>query len=225
MGLALLLLVLKLSISGARTSNIILPHASGPRFRAHLRHGRGNRHPYGFQFGTNWARFSAYAGDIIAQTLAMEGAFAFFLESAFLGIFSLANIFFGQKMHWFRLLWSGWEHGLLVHSSSAQIPGCSIRSAMLWHPAEANYTYKTTGQYSSIPGSFSVSSHHEWRSHHGCFFMTGLGAFYLLSKRDEDFGRIFVPLVLLLACLPGLSSSIPVATLKASRSPRTSPPS
>ncbi|MGZ3638535.1 MAG: cytochrome ubiquinol oxidase subunit I, partial [Ktedonobacterales bacterium] len=31
--------------------------------------------PLEFQFGTNWARFSAYAGDIIAQTLAMEGAF------------------------------------------------------------------------------------------------------------------------------------------------------
>src|SRR2546429_648164 len=43
--------------------------------------------PMEFQFGTNWSRFSAYAGDIIGQTLAMEGAFAFFLESAFLGIF------------------------------------------------------------------------------------------------------------------------------------------
>src|SRR5436190_20050128 len=33
--------------------------------------------PMEFQFGTNWARFSAYAGNVIAQTLAMEGAFAF----------------------------------------------------------------------------------------------------------------------------------------------------
>src|SRR5215470_14666625 len=35
--------------------------------------------PMEFQFGTNWARFSAFAGEIIAQTLAIEGAFAFFL--------------------------------------------------------------------------------------------------------------------------------------------------
>src|SRR5215218_720099 len=42
--------------------------------------------PLEFQFGTNWAAFSRFAGDIIAQTLAMEGAFAFFLESAFLGL-------------------------------------------------------------------------------------------------------------------------------------------
>jgi cytochrome bd ubiquinol oxidase subunit I len=40
-----------------------------------------------FQFGTNWARFSNYAGGVIGQTLAMEGVFAFFAESVFLGIF------------------------------------------------------------------------------------------------------------------------------------------
>ena len=39
--------------------------------------------PMEFQFGTNWADFSKYAGGVIGQTLAMEGMFAFFLESAF----------------------------------------------------------------------------------------------------------------------------------------------
>src|SRR5271165_3215182 len=43
--------------------------------------------PLEFQFGTNWARFSNFAGEIIGQTLAMEGVFAFFLESTFLGLF------------------------------------------------------------------------------------------------------------------------------------------
>jgi len=47
--------------------------------------------PMEFQFGTNWAGFSQYAGGVIGQTLAMEGIFAFFLESTFLGL----------------LLWSG----------------------------------------------------------------------------------------------------------------------
>src|SRR5438445_6755768 len=45
-----------------------------------------------FQFGTNWAAFSKAAGGVIGQTLAMEGVFAFFLESAFLGLF-----LFGEK--------------------------------------------------------------------------------------------------------------------------------
>jgi cytochrome d ubiquinol oxidase subunit I len=38
--------------------------------------------PMEFQFGTNWSRFSEAAGGVIGQTLAMEGVFAFFLESA-----------------------------------------------------------------------------------------------------------------------------------------------
>ena len=41
--------------------------------------------PMEFPFGTNWARFSKYSGSVIGQTLAMEGMFAFFLESAFIG--------------------------------------------------------------------------------------------------------------------------------------------
>ena len=41
--------------------------------------------PMEFQFGTNWANFSKYAGHIVGQTLAMEGMFAFFLESAMVG--------------------------------------------------------------------------------------------------------------------------------------------
>ena len=41
--------------------------------------------PMEFQFGTNWANFSKYAGGVIGQTLAMEGMFAFLLECAFVG--------------------------------------------------------------------------------------------------------------------------------------------
>ncbi len=42
--------------------------------------------PMEFQFGTNWANFSKHAGAVIGQPLAMEGTYAFFLESVFLGI-------------------------------------------------------------------------------------------------------------------------------------------
>lgn len=48
--------------------------------------------PLEFQFGTNWARFSQYSGGVIGLTLAMEGMFAFFAESSFLGLF-----LFGEK--------------------------------------------------------------------------------------------------------------------------------
>ncbi len=45
--------------------------------------------PMEFQFGTNWSHFSRFAGGVIGQTLAMEGLFAFFLESDISGIVSL----------------------------------------------------------------------------------------------------------------------------------------
>src|SRR3954467_14473357 len=55
--------------------------------------------PMEFQFGTNWARFSRFAGGVIGQTLAMEGMFAFFLESAFLGLFLFGEERLGRVGH------------------------------------------------------------------------------------------------------------------------------
>ena len=58
--------------------------------------------PMEFQFGTNWARFSHYAGPVVGQTLFMEGVFAFFAESTFLGVFLLGEKRVSPFKHWFR---------------------------------------------------------------------------------------------------------------------------
>ena len=55
--------------------------------------------PLEFQFGTNWATFSRFAGGVVAQALAMEGVFAFFLESAFLGLFLFGEKRLGPRGH------------------------------------------------------------------------------------------------------------------------------
>jgi cytochrome d ubiquinol oxidase subunit I len=55
--------------------------------------------PMEFQFGTNWARFSDYSGGVIGITLAMEGMFAFFAESAFLGLFLFGEKKLGPRAH------------------------------------------------------------------------------------------------------------------------------
>src|SRR2546430_5729353 len=55
--------------------------------------------PMEFQFGTNWARFSSFAGGVIGLSLAMEGMFAFFAESAFLGLFLFGEKRLGPKLH------------------------------------------------------------------------------------------------------------------------------
>jgi cytochrome d ubiquinol oxidase subunit I len=57
--------------------------------------------PMEFQFGTNWSDFSRYAGGIIGQTLAMEGMFAFFLESAFVGALIWGEKRLGPRNHFF----------------------------------------------------------------------------------------------------------------------------
>lgn len=148
--------------------------------------------PMEFQFGTNWARFSAYAGDIIAQTLAMEGAFAFFLESAFLGIFLFGEHIFGQKMHLFSaiMVWLGtWASGGFIIATNAwmQHPvGYTTTSDGRLHIA--NYWTVLTNPWilpdymHAISGAVVTAA----------FVMAGLGAYYLLVKQHNDYARVFI---------------------------------
>ena len=92
--------------------------------------------PMEFQFGTNWADFSKYAGGVIGQTLAMEGMFAFFLESAFVGALIWGEKRLGPRVSLcrcaggrageldFRLLHSRHER---VHAASGRLPDRSRR--------------------------------------------------------------------------------------------------
>ncbi|HEY1904630.1 MAG TPA: cytochrome ubiquinol oxidase subunit I [Myxococcaceae bacterium] len=78
--------------------------------------------PLEFQFGTNWSRFSHFAGGVIGQTLAMEGMFAFFLESTFLGLFLYGEKRFGPRMHLASAvaLWVGsWLSGYFIIATNA----------------------------------------------------------------------------------------------------------
>jgi cytochrome d ubiquinol oxidase subunit I len=56
--------------------------------------------PMEFQFGTNCSRFSHAAGAVVGQLLAMEGIFAFFLESTLLGVFLYAGQRLSAFAHW-----------------------------------------------------------------------------------------------------------------------------
>jgi len=54
-----------------------------------------------FEFGTNWATYSRYVGDIFGSALSAEGIFAFALESGFLGILLFGWNRVGRKTHFF----------------------------------------------------------------------------------------------------------------------------
>lgn len=78
--------------------------------------------PMEFQFGTNWSRFSQAAGGIIGQTLAMEGVFAFFLESSFLYLLLFGEKLIGQRGHWlasFALFVGTWLSGFFIVCTNA----------------------------------------------------------------------------------------------------------
>ena len=78
--------------------------------------------PLEFQFGTNWARFSNFAGEVIGQTLALEGVFAFFLESAFLGLFLFGEKRLGPRGHLAAataLFLGSWLSGYFIIAANA----------------------------------------------------------------------------------------------------------
>jgi cytochrome d ubiquinol oxidase subunit I len=78
--------------------------------------------PMEFQFGTNWARFSTVAGGVVGLTLAMEGLFAFFAESAFLGLLLFGEKKLGPRGHFFAafmVFLGSWSSGYFIVVTNA----------------------------------------------------------------------------------------------------------
>jgi len=195
MGLALLILILK-TLFLRRKEDIYnrSAHFWGRIFAVTFVLGVVTGIPMEFQFGTNWGRFSAYAGDVIAQTLAMEGAFAFFLESAFLGIFLFGEQVFGQRMHWFAafMVWLGtWASGGFIIASNA----------WMQHPVgytvAADGTLHLSNYWAVLFNPWIIPQYLHTMSGAvitASFVMAGLGAYYLLAKQNVDYGKLFVTL-------------------------------
>jgi len=78
--------------------------------------------PMEFEFGTNWARFSQFAGGVIGQSLAMEGVFSFILESSFLGLFLMGEKRLGPRGHLaaaVALFLGSWLSGYFIIATNA----------------------------------------------------------------------------------------------------------
>jgi cytochrome bd ubiquinol oxidase subunit I len=148
--------------------------------------------PMEFQFGTNWSHFSRFAGGVIGQTLAMEGVFAFFLESAFLGLFLYGEKRLGPRGHWWSavaVFLGSWLSGFFIIATDA----------WMQHPV---------GFVAAVDGSVQLSSFWElvlnpwawWQYAHnmggavitGSIVMASVGAFYLLWGKFEAHARIFL---------------------------------
>ena len=214
MGLALLLVVLKtLYLRRGDEAYNVAARFWGKIFAITFVMGVVTGIPMEFQFGTNWAAFSAFAGDIIAQTLAMEGAFAFFLESAFLGIFLFGERRFGQRVHWFSALMvfvGTWASGYFILATNSwmqnpvgyeEVAGGGVRISDYWAVLLNPYVFV---QFAHNQGGAVVT---------GAFAMTGLGAYYLLARQHEHFGRIFVRVGLIAAVIGSVWMLFPTGHL------------
>jgi cytochrome d ubiquinol oxidase subunit I len=145
--------------------------------------------PMEFQFGTNWATFSNYAGGVIGQTLAMEGVFAFFGESVFLGVFLAGRERVGAAVHWLSSLLvfvGSWISGLFIIATNA----------WMQHPVAYTVSHGKA-QLNSLGGLLSnpwlgwIYAHNmSGAAITGAFVLTGMGALYLLLDRHHQFARI-----------------------------------
>jgi len=163
-----------------------------------------------FQFGTNWAYYSHYVGDIFGVPLAIEGLMAFFLEGTFIGLF-----FFG----WDRLskgghlvvtwlvalgsnlsaLWILIANGWMQHPVGAAFNPATLRmevtdfAAVIFNPvAQAKFVHTVSAGYVT-----------------GSIFVLAVSAFYLLQSRHIDLARRSITV----AAAFGLASALSVIVL------------
>jgi cytochrome d ubiquinol oxidase subunit I len=141
-----------------------------------------------FAFGTNWANYSRFVGNIFGAPLAAEGLIAFFLESAFLGV-----LLFGRKKvskrFYYVSAWLVWIGSLLsalwilIANSWMQTPaGYKIEDgkAVLTSFWGAALNPSTAPRYFHTIAAALIT---------GCFVVAGVCAWYLLKKRHVQFAR------------------------------------
>src|SRR6266705_2289247 len=163
--------------------------------------------PMEFQFGTNWADFSKYAGGVIGQTLAMEGMFAFFLESAFVGALIWGEKRLGPRGHFAAALavaLGSWLSGYFI----------LVTNAFMQHPVgyqiEANGSLGIASMsgYLLNPWAWVQFLHNQMAAVvTGSFIVASIGAFYALRGLHSVQARLY----LRAGTLVGLIASLLVA--------------
>jgi cytochrome d ubiquinol oxidase subunit I len=158
-----------------------------------------------FEFGTNWSRFSGYVGDIFGAPLAAEGVFAFFLESAFVGIVLFGRdrvsstvrwisglmVFLGTTLSAFWILaansWMQTPDGFKIVTDANGVP-----KAQLVDFFKATLNPSTLARFAHTVSACWVA---------GAFFLMGISAWYILRGRHSDVTRFALRLSVVVAFL------------------------
>ncbi|HYZ86435.1 MAG TPA: cytochrome ubiquinol oxidase subunit I [Bryobacteraceae bacterium] len=178
-----------------------------------------------FEFGTNWANYSRFVGDVFGSALAAEGIFAFFLESGFLAllIFGWEKVtppvhFFATTMvslgSMFSAVWiivaNSWQqtpagHHIVTRTMNG-VPYTRAETVDFWavvlNPSTINRLFHT------LIGAWVL----------GAFFIMSISAWYLLKNKHREFGErsftgalVLATIASLLALLSGDSNAKMVA--------------
>ncbi len=145
-----------------------------------------------FGFGTNWASYSRFVGDVFGSALGAEGIFAFFLESGFLGVMLFGWNRVSAKMHYF----STWMVCLGAHFSAVWIV---VANSWMQTPAgfkivgegaQARAVVTDFWQMVFNPSSVDRLVHVVlgcWLA--GIFLVISVSAYYFLKKKHVRFAK------------------------------------
>ena len=143
-----------------------------------------------FQFGTNWAYYSHYVGDIFGTPLAVEGLMAFFLESTLVGLF-----FFG----WYKL--SRGQHllvtALVALGSNLSALWILVANGWMQNPVGAEFNFESMRMEMVSFAELVFNPVAQVKFVHtvaagyttGAMFVLGISSYYLLKNRDVAFAR------------------------------------
>ena len=143
-----------------------------------------------FQFGTNWAYYSHYVGDIFGAPLAIEGLMAFFLESTMIGLFFFGWDRLSRRQHLLvtvlmavgtnlSALWILIANGWMQNPVGAEFSYVTMRMemtdfwAVVFNPdAQAKFVHTVSAGYVT-----------------GAMFVLSISSWYLLRRRDVEFAK------------------------------------
>jgi cytochrome d ubiquinol oxidase subunit I len=164
-----------------------------------------------FEFGTNWATYSRFVGDVFGSALAAEGIFAFFLESGFLAVLLFGWDKVSRKWHFFStcMVCLGAHFSavwIVVANSWMQTPaGYKIVPHNGVMRAEVTDFWQVVFNPSSMERLFHTVCG-AWQT--GAFLVVSVSAWYLLKKRNMDFARASLKVGLSVALAASLLQAV-----------------
>lgn len=162
-----------------------------------------------FQFGMNWARYAGRAGDVFGAPLAAEGIFAFFLESAFMGLYIFGRRRVSRSLHWFSAL-------MLAVGSSLSVFWIIVANSWQQTPAGFTVIGNRIELISFTAAVFNPSMLIRF-SHTmdsalitGAFFMAGISAYLLLKNGQNGVARKALALAIVVGFITAVLEFMPL---------------